>query len=432
MPGISNNTDVVNTLNDAFNLWKGAVPAFNFTRLTSGRVDIAIGVDKLKSTTVLASTKDDGTSIAFNNQITWARTASAATGAQTGLLHVAAHEIGHALGMKHSTTRNSIMWANYNSLETLQADDSAGMRSLYGWRPQVRVSNFGTHSGPSLCACGNTLAMVWRGSGDNNIWISTSTDGSNWTPQRRFGDVGTLGSPDLAWINDELWMVWRGSPDQGIYYKKSRDFFVRDNPAQGHVNGVGSSHGPRIAGVNKTPTLVWKGTNDDGGIYYSRFVGGNWLAQQRIPGVGTANSPVALSDDGGVRLVWRGTNKDHVLWTTTGSADFSGWKPQAPVQWTIMGNGNKDNKVGTPGSDGAPAMAAQGGSVFAAWRGVPGDQGLYFTQLRKEGGAPVWSAQSNIPGVGSSDGPAIAYFQNRLYLAWKGIEGDSGIYMTSL
>jgi hypothetical protein len=97
-----------------------------------------------------------------------------------------------------------------------------------------------------------------------------------------------------------------------------------------------------------------------------------------------------------------------------------------------MGNGNKDNKVGTPGSDGAPAMAAQGGSVFAAWRGVPGDQGLYFTQLRKEGGAPVWSAQSNIPGVGSSDGPAIAYFQNRLYLAWKGIEGDSGIYMTSL
>jgi Matrixin len=423
-----------NVIIQSFNLWKGAVPAFNFIGPTTGSIDIAVKVDKLSDADTVASTTPEGTVITINNQVSFAAGFKSETGNQTGLLNTLAHEIGHALGLNHSTTPNSIMWAVGNdNVETLQADDTAGVRALYGWKPQARVSNFGTHAGPALCACGNTLAMVWRGSGDNNIWISTSTDGTNWTPQRPFRDVGTLGSPDLAWINDELWMVWRGSPDQALFYKKSRDFFVKDNPPQANIKGVGSSHGPRIAGVNKTPTLVWKGIKGDGGIYYSRFVGGQWLPQAKIAGVGTENSPVALSDAGGVRLLWRGVDKDHVLYTTTGAADFTGWKPQAQVQWTRLGNGNEALKPGTPGSDGAPTMAANGGTIFAAWRGVPGDQGLYYTQFRKDPGqtSPTWSGQANIPNVGSSDGPSMAYFNGKLYLAWKGIEGDSGIYMTS-
>jgi hypothetical protein len=432
--GIASAKDATDTITKAFGLWENAVPALKFNGPVAGNVDIAISVGKIDKEKTVASTTFDGKSIIINDKKSFAKDFASTTGKQSSLLNVMAHEIGHALGLLHSTTKRSIMWAKTTSIETLQVDDIDGIRALYGWKPQARVSNFGTHASPALCACGDTLVMVWRGSGDNNIWISTSTDGTTWTPQRAFRDVGTLGSPDLAWIDNELWMVWRGSPDQGIYYKKSRDFFARDNPSQGHVGGVGTSHGPRIAGVNKTPTLVWKGSNDDGGIYYSRFIGGRWLPQQKIPGVGTASSPVALSDDGGVRVLWRGVGKDHVLWTTTGSADFTGWKPQTQVNWTIMGNGNKSFETGTPGSDGAPTLAAHGGSIYAAWRGVPGDQGLYYTRFRKDPGesSGKWSTQSKIPNVGSSDGPAMAYFKGHLYLAWKGVKGDSGIYMTSL
>lgn len=436
VPGIASPVAAAQICAQGFNLWRGAAPALTFNQQASGG-DIAISVAALGAMTptgqTLASTTADGTSIRINNQATFAANFAAATGGQSSLLNVITHEIGHALGLLHSTTSNSIMWALSNNVEALQRDDIDGIRSLYGWEPQRRLQG-GTHAQPALCACGGTLVLVWRGSGDNNLWISTSTDGRNWTPQRKFSDVGTQGSPGLAWINNELWMVWRGSPDQGIFFKKSRDFFVRDNPRQTNIGGVGSSHGPRIASVNRTPTLVWKGIDGDGGIYYSRFVGGRWLPQAKIPGVGTANSPVAMSDAGGVRVIWRGVGKDHVLWTTTGSADFTNWKPQSQVSWTVMGNGNAGSQTGTPGSDGAPALAAHGGVIYAAWRGIPGDQGLYFSRLQRDPGdvSPKWSAQSNIPNVGSSDGPSMAFFQGKLHLAWKGIEGDSGIYTTTI
>ena len=89
-----------------------------------------------------------------------------------------------------------------------------------------------------------------------------------------------------------------------------------------------------------------------------------------------------------------------------------------------------------------PAGLAAGPVVFACWRGVEGDQGLYFTQLKRniqqlngDGtiGASVveWSSQTKIPHVGSSDPPAIAYFNGAIHLAWKGIEDDSNIYTLS-
>ena len=49
------------------------------------------------------------------------------------LLAVAVHEIGHALGLKHSNVKGSIMWPTVKA-ETpkLHQDDMNGIRSLYG------------------------------------------------------------------------------------------------------------------------------------------------------------------------------------------------------------------------------------------------------------------------------------------------------------
>jgi hypothetical protein len=56
------------------------------------------------------------------------------------------------------------------------------------------------------------------------------------------------------------------------------------------------------------------------------------------------------------------------------------------------------------------------------------DQGIYWSRLRATG----WEAQQNVRGVGTSHSPALVFFQNRLFMFWKGIGGDSRVYYSSL
>jgi len=48
------------------------------------------------------------------------------------LQRIAIHELGHALGLEHEQTQPSIMAPNIGDLFTLQADDIAGVKTLYG------------------------------------------------------------------------------------------------------------------------------------------------------------------------------------------------------------------------------------------------------------------------------------------------------------
>jgi len=55
----------------------------------------------------------------------------------TNLLQVTTHELGHALGLGHSSDHNSVMnpfYNGYNAQFRLGTDDILGIRSLYGKR----------------------------------------------------------------------------------------------------------------------------------------------------------------------------------------------------------------------------------------------------------------------------------------------------------
>jgi hypothetical protein len=459
--GPSPNVNLVAAGKAAADVWQKAVPGLSlskapeadFTSPGSSSASIQISWSSnlggfVGGNVTLGSTSPSGTSIQINNNnaVGWKQ-----DNTQPGifsLLATVTHELGHALGLLHSTSDGSVMNPMNVNIETPAPDDINGMRALYGWdfpRETNPVPNVGTDRGPALCSCGPVLAMAWKGiTDDNRIFFSSSVDGLNWLQPQVVNGVGTSDSPSLAFDGTQLWMVWKGIPGD------SRLFFARtsdprrwpDNPGI-LIPNVGSSSGPAIA-MTPTPMLAWKGIEGDSGIFFSTFGGANWQPAQQIPGVGTSDRPALTTDATGQPavagrplLVWKGIEGDSRLFASRmlgspTSANF--WEPQQLVSWVIPGNGTATAQaVGFPGANFGPVITTDGNRVFAAWRGPRDDQGLWFTQRAPDivGGAQVveWSSQGNVPNAGTSNRPAAAFFSGRVHLAWKGIDGDQRIFL---
>lgn len=440
--GTLQGVDYVGAVAAAQRIWQKAAPALQF--LPGGaNADLNFVVADLSAVnfpggSILGNTAPDGRTIQMNSKAGWA-----ASG-QARLIKTVTHELGHALGLGHSTKTAATMFPFVPRSPGLDDEDVLAIRALYGWSEQQKIPGVGTEQTPALCVCGGVLAMAWRGSGDDrNIWFSTSANGKDWTPQHRVSGAATIASPSLAWDGTRVWMAWRGiGDDQNLYFANSTDLFQTNTSGVAQVAAFASSHGPTMAFVAGQMWLLWKGIGGDSGVYFSFWTGSAWQGQQKIGGVGTAGSPAICRDLTNVpRAVWRGTGDDQSLWTSALTGQF--WQPQRQVSWIRAGNGSSGTiGVGYPGSKAGPQLAwAPGatpsqGRLLAVWRGIDGDQQLYFTQLSNDvvGASQVdeWSQQLTIPNTGSSHGVAVAFFAGLVVVVCKGIEGDTGIYTAAL
>ena len=84
-----------------------------------------------------------------------------------------------------------------------------------------------------------------------------------------------------------------------------------------------------------------------------------------------------------------------------------------------------DNPFGNPLQQ--PALAVLGSTLYMAWKGIPGDEGIYWNT----GNGTTWTAQQHLANAGTSSGPALATLNGTLYMAWKGIAGDQRIFWAS-
>ena len=103
-------------------------------------------------------------------------------------------------------------------------------------------------------------------------------------------------------------------------------------------------------------------------------------------------------------------------------------------------NATPQQQIPGVGSTDSPALACAGSLDFTsglqwlymAWKGTEDDSGLYWTRFD----GSDWSAQAKIERVGSSHGPALASyplpsgFDSGLAMAWKGVDDDSGLYFS--
>ena len=63
-----------------------------------------------------------------------------------------------------------------------------------------------------------------------------------------------------------------------------------------------------------------------------------------------------------------------------------------------------------------------------AWKGTEDDSNIWFSLYDGN----QFTGQIAVAGVGTSEGPCICNFQGFTHMTWKGIEGDNGIYWSKL
>jgi hypothetical protein len=108
------------------------------------------------------------------------------------------------------------------------------------------------------------------------------------------------------------------------------------------------------------------------------------------------------------------------------------------LYWAVSFDGNwwsRQLLLSDRPSAGAPALAVFQDTLFMAWRGAApelgpirlGDDNLWWATY--DGNADLnWSDQHQLTDRGSDSGPALAVFQGNFFMAWRGVPGDDNLY----
>lgn len=125
--------------------------------------------------------------IHFDDDELWTMAMQAFGSQPIDLVTVAAHEIGHALGLEHSDVSCALMNPFYTgSHRYLSQDDVDGIQSIYGNRTVVRTLNLNSSGGTFLI---NNLPV-----GASVFWRSSSTSIANVVNSNNEGQVSWAGS----------------------------------------------------------------------------------------------------------------------------------------------------------------------------------------------------------------------------------------------
>lgn len=358
----------------------------------------------------------------------------------TSLLTVGLHEIGHALGLPHSTDPTSIMYPFDLGGAMLDPKTIRAVQDLYGWADQrLTRDDRGSVEGPSLAlvtsrridgTATDILHKAWRGiDGDDSLWWS-AYDGMSWSPQRPMPGMGSEHGPAITagftaglGASTGLFMACDGVPgDQSIWYSKIDDTVAGEWEQQRQVPYVFTSDRPAVAMFNGALWMAWKGP-DDTTIWWATFDGANWSEPHAIRGAGTTNAPALAVVGSRLYLACTGIEGDRVLyysWVDAGPAPI--WRAFSPITYpdvTIEGTETRFMM-----SSRGPALTARDGELTLACRGVADDSTIYVASFD----GAQWSGPVYVHGAATSATPSLATLDGRLHMVWKGHEDDTALW----
>jgi hypothetical protein len=105
--------------------------------------------------------------------------------------------------------------------------------------------------------------MAWRGAGQDNIWVSTSTDGLNWSAQKELSDRATRSAPGITHSDglNVFYMAWQGLDQDNIFVSYSQDGLQWSSQVE--LSDRATQGGPIGLTPNSTLYMAWQGLDQD-------------------------------------------------------------------------------------------------------------------------------------------------------------------------
>lgn len=256
---------------------------------------------------------DDG-DVHFDDAETWSLSESKKTPQPIDLVSVAAHEIGHSVGVEHTEDKTALMYGTYlGSHRYLSTYDSKEVQSAYGGYPGKRFMLRN-----SLTAGVPETIFPHGKSGDLAIAGDWNKDGTDTIGFYRSGDFylrnsNSSGSSDVSFSfanpgDLPLAGDWNGDGTDtiGVYRPSNRTFYLRNSNSGGAPDitfDFGNSGDVPIMGD-------WDGDGDDTLGVFRPSTGDFYLRDSNSEGPAEYAFSYGNSGDVPVAGDWEGKGKD--------------------------------------------------------------------------------------------------------------------------
>jgi hypothetical protein len=352
------------------------------------------------------------------------------------LFTVAMHEVGHALGLKHSTLISANMYSAYNGVKSgLTADDISGIRNIYSNNNPRLADQFGSANG-SFATAADITAYV-NGSTDTALVTNLDiTQAGQKEYYKLTAPLGTLGTVTIDVQSSGLSLL---APTVTVY-------------AADQTTVLGTASGAGQYGTTLTVNLVNKvsagqviylkvGGADNTALgtgHYALAMSFALFAPPMVPlpntqvlngtplsgGGGSPNTEsqefaadvigdqIQMGGDSGNKIAMDGQGNYVMTWSSyTAATGWSVFAERYDVHGVALGGSFQINSIAT-GNDAYPAVAMdQAGDFVITWAsyGLDGSGWGIFARRYDASGNPLGAQfQVNTTTLGDQLYPAIA------------------------
>jgi peptidoglycan hydrolase-like protein with peptidoglycan-binding domain len=277
---------------------------------------------------------------------------------------VALHEMGHGLGLAHSSVTSAVMYPYYGGpRRELADDDIAGIRSIYGARFRWASLSGAVFDPVVVSNADGRLEAFVRGT-DGALWHIWQTKPNNgWSGWHSLGGV-IQGAPTVGRNADgrlevfargtdgALWHIWQTKPNNGWSGWASLGGWIV-NPV------VGSNADGRLEvfaqGADGALWHIWQTKPNNG-----------WSGWASLGGTLTSPVSVARNADGRLEVFVRGT--DGAVWHIWQTKPNNGWS-----RWSSRGGVIIGRPAVGPNADGRLEIFARGtdNALWHMWQTAP-------------------------------------------------------------